>query len=224
MRIFLLLLAILFSNISKAQDHLEPEDSIFSYGVSIDVQDSILAPFLEIYDEEYIVRAIVSPSFAPEYAIAIKMEGKEYKIVHIQVAGNSLEYTDKDNKTKIIRKEKVLSSVKAEDIISVWEGMLLRTKYVDYREGFKMGLDGTFYHFSMTPQTRFSRNTAGKIWSPDANSPTGLLVGISHDMVAYTNDDSRAMYKLESKLVKLTEILNKKIIVVPSVPVVKIPK
>lgn len=64
----------------------------------------------------------------------------------------------------------------AEDLLSVWERLLLETRYGDQAP---VGRDGTDYHFSMLANGVVM---AGKVWSPDPQSKTGAMVSITETM------------------------------------------
>lgn len=64
----------------------------------------------------------------------------------------------------------------AEDLLAIWEGILLETRYGDQEP---VGPDGTDYHFSMLANGVVM---AGKVWSPDPQSKTGAMVSITETM------------------------------------------
>ncbi|MCM2681535.1 hypothetical protein [Echinimonas agarilytica] len=85
----------------------------------------------------------------------------------------------------------------AEQIIFVWQEMLLETKYP---RDMTMGLDGETYHFSGS--VNGFGNYAGKVWSPNPKSRTGKLVEIAYLMTDYCLKGKR---KIRKELVKKTE-------------------
>jgi hypothetical protein len=64
----------------------------------------------------------------------------------------------------------------AEDLLVIWEKILLETRYGDQAP---LGRDGTDYHFSMLANGVVM---AGKVWSPDPQSKTGAMVSITETM------------------------------------------
>jgi hypothetical protein len=64
----------------------------------------------------------------------------------------------------------------AEDLLAVWEKLLLETRYGDQAP---VGPDGTDYHFSMAASGVVM---AGKVWDPDPQSKTGAMVSITETM------------------------------------------
>ena len=62
------------------------------------------------------------------------------------------------------------------DLMTVWEKLLLETRYGERPD---LGRDGTDYHFSMRAN---GRNMAGKVWEPDPQSKTGAMVSITESM------------------------------------------
>jgi hypothetical protein len=69
-----------------------------------------------------------------------------------------------------------IASELAEDLLVVWERILLETRYGDQEP---VGPDGTDYHFSMSASGVIM---AGKVWSPNPQSKTGAMVSITETM------------------------------------------
>ncbi len=69
-----------------------------------------------------------------------------------------------------------IQSELADDLLAIWENILLETRYGDQAP---VGRDGTDYHFSMRASGVVM---AGKVWSPDPQSKTGALVSITETM------------------------------------------
>jgi hypothetical protein len=63
-----------------------------------------------------------------------------------------------------------------QDILSVWEKLLLETRYGDQAP---LGPDGIDYHFSMRAGGMLM---GGKVWEPDPNSKTGAMVSMTETM------------------------------------------
>lgn len=83
------------------------------------------------------------------------------------------------------------------DVHELWMKMLLQTKYSPEPSS---GVDGQTYHFS-APMHGMVLNYAGKVWSPEPNTKTGLLVDISDLLVEYC---------LKPDEGKITKLLKKK--------------
>lgn len=84
-------LALLLTPQASAQDHLKPEDSIFSkftprdgYYGSHQYYSDVLTVLSESYDRNVTARAIVLPSFQYEFAVALKKEGGRYSVIHLE--------------------------------------------------------------------------------------------------------------------------------------------
>lgn len=69
-----------------------------------------------------------------------------------------------------------ISSDLGENIVTIWENLLLRTTYGDRPP---LGRDGIDYHFSMRAN---GRSMAGKVWEPDPQSTTGAMVSMTDSM------------------------------------------
>ncbi len=83
------LLALLLPLTASATDeHLVPEDSVFSEGAYEDYDldryyHSVMSVLKDAYAQETFARVIVLPSFWNEYAIAVSRKGGQYKIIHL---------------------------------------------------------------------------------------------------------------------------------------------
>lgn len=64
----------------------------------------------------------------------------------------------------------------AQELLTIWEKLLLETRYGDQAP---VGPDGTDYHFSMAANGVVM---AGKVWDPDPQSKTGAMVSITETM------------------------------------------
>lgn len=84
--IFALILSLVVS-ISfsvQAQDHLEPENYPYADQFMSRYKNMILETFGEAFDEKVRLRAIVQPSFHPEFVVYLREYRKEYTIVAAQ--------------------------------------------------------------------------------------------------------------------------------------------
>ena len=89
----------------------------------------------------------------------------------------------------------------AEDLLAIWERVLLETRYGDQEP---VGRDGTDYHFSMSASGVVM---AGKVWSPDPQSKTGAMVSITETMknLCLTGDQN-LLAQLEPQISAMQEI------------------
>ncbi|MFN0023854.1 MAG: hypothetical protein ACKVS5_08140 [Parvularculaceae bacterium] len=76
---------------AAAQDHLEPENSIYGGQASrdeifVDYDLGVTRKFKEIYTGPYAARAIIIPSFETEYAIAVSGDPADAKLVGLRAA------------------------------------------------------------------------------------------------------------------------------------------
>ncbi|MGD9800928.1 MAG: hypothetical protein AB7V02_10060 [Parvularculaceae bacterium] len=80
-------IAAALATTADAQDHLEPEDSIYTrwYDQEFDRYDSIVvSKFEDSFDHGYIARAIVIPSFEPEWAVAIQQQEEKFSLLYLK--------------------------------------------------------------------------------------------------------------------------------------------
>lgn len=66
-------------------DHLVPEDTIYSgLDVTENYHDMVVSVLQDAYSKEVRIRAIVEPSFSPEFAVGVMQVGEEFKIFSLQ--------------------------------------------------------------------------------------------------------------------------------------------
>jgi len=213
MKLFFSFILLMVGVPAFAEDHLEPEQSQFSGIFMPQYYGTVLEAYSETYDKEFVARAIVFPSFQPEYAVAIKKQNEEFKVVHLQTKKQfwaRIMEGKVEEEYEVDRCEKEIDKVLANKIISIWEKMLLGTKYRNYlkEDNMLVGLDGTTYHFSMRLPHLPGRWMAGKTWSPQVESPTGLLVGISDGLVSYCSGENSSINDIEFKIEELQKIID----------------
>lgn len=201
-------IAAALASTADAQDHLEPEDSIYTrwYDQEFDRYESIVvSKFKDSFDHGYIARTIVIPSFEPEWAVAIRQQEEKFSVLYLKPethlwlfevlkdyeAGRitSRDREGNDTTQKDIRELRDLTNVPLDKV------KVERCKLpVDAPTGMQLlTLWKTALHQSRFPDKRrlgldgvtyhFSGNfdqgaMAGKIWGPDKDSPMGKLIPI----------------------------------------------
>ncbi|MCF6197760.1 MAG: hypothetical protein L3J50_13780 [Emcibacter sp.] len=222
----------IFNNMANAADHLEPEESQFS-GLLHTPEEGyipktmifsgyeweVIMTFREVYKDNIKARAIVIPSFQPEYAIGIAQEETGFVIFHLsikeQLWGQTI--SPRKNRTKnkpanlqnaentknheLNRCIRSLDTPIAEKIENIWRSMLYGTRFSKTSGG---GLDGTNYHFSMREEYQ---DLYGQTWSPNKLSKPGMLVSITDEMVRYCNDKKVTTEELSWKVQALYQAL-----------------
>ena len=90
MKLFLVLIILLLPKtlFAAEDDHLTPEDSVFSEGAfekykSTGYYEKIVSLFRDVYSPEVFGRAFVLPSFQNEHAIAVSLKGGLYSIHYL---------------------------------------------------------------------------------------------------------------------------------------------
>jgi len=194
-----------------AGDHLEPEDSIYS-GVAPfqpGYDRAMVASFADAFKADVEASAIVQPSFEPEFAVGVKQDADGYRIFYQEASQQLWQYSvlemmkrgeitsaDANGKSttaediaklekslppnpkdvKINRCEYAIDSDLGAKIVDDWRRMLLGTRYAKRP---RMGIDGTFYHFFAKSGYQ---GMAGKTWSPDPATATGMLAQLADSM------------------------------------------
>lgn len=191
-----------------AQDHLEPEDSVFA---GRPFQDDILLgydrdltrKFAEIYNGRFAARVIVLPAFDPEYSIAISSDAESPVVVGLRAEAQLYSYwwmkaqagtSNKNTKDAVAALRESLpdsiegvamrrceTPISQEDralYLTLWREMLFRTRF---SERHRFRLDGVTYHFS--GEFGFSW-LAGKVWRPEEGSMTGRFATVAENLYA----------------------------------------
>lgn len=199
-------IAAALATTADAQDHLEPEDSIYTswYDHEFDQYESIVvSKFKDSFDHGYIARAIVIPSFEPEWAVAIQQQEETFSFLYLKPEmhlwlfevlkdyetgritsrdreGNDTTQKDirelRDQLTVPLDKVKVERCELPVDAPTGMQlSMLWRTalRQTRFPDKRRIGFDGVTYHFS----GNFDQGAmAGKIWRPDKGSSMGKLI------------------------------------------------
>jgi len=199
------IIAASLASTADAQDHLEPEDSVYTrwYGHELDQYESIVvSKFKDSFDHGYIARAIVIPSFEPEWAVAIQQHEEKFSLLYLKpethlwlyevlrdyeagrVTSRDLDGNDTTQKEMQELRERLivpLDEVKVERCefpVDAPTGMRLLTLWktallqTRFPDKRRIGFDGVTYHFS----GNFDQGAmAGKIWRPAKDSPMGKL-------------------------------------------------
>ena len=203
MRLVASLFSIFLCGSAVAQDHLVPEHSLLSERFQSDYESMVSTVLGAALDRDVPVRAIVIPSFQPEYAVGIKENKGSFTAFcrmpeqHLwlfqvlagmragRISSESKEQTIADIRrleaelpkdyrdVKIRGRDLTISSELATRIARVWELMLRQTRH-EYQSG--IGFDGTTYHFSAWVQYQLM---SGTVWSPEPTTLTGRLVQLT---------------------------------------------
>jgi hypothetical protein len=201
-----------------ASDYLEPEESLFTGIFMPDYYEMVLSAFSAAYERDVRARAIVFPSFHPEYAVGISEDDGAYRIFHLQPekqlwgyktlefmkSGRTRVYNDAGvagNDEQIKRLEELLPKdprdVKIErcdvDIDQSLGRRIIETwemmlRQTRYVQHDTRGTDGITYHFSMRAR---HQDLAGKVWTPPGDSKTGMLASVAETMkrICVTGDE-----------------------------------
>ncbi|HWA03882.1 MAG TPA: hypothetical protein VG819_10170 [Rhizomicrobium sp.] len=160
--------------------------------------------FAEAFSDDVKARVVVEPSFSHEFAVGVREAAGKYYLIYFEAPEQIWKYVVLEEMKKgdvtvtqggksttadeIAKLEKSLppdvATIKldkheleigrdlAEALLEDWRELLLQTHYdrdVDF------GLDGDFYHFSMTVDRQ---DLAGRVWSPPRDTDIGRLVEI----------------------------------------------
>lgn len=166
-------------------DHLEPTEGYFNmYGHHYDYYPFIYEHLIKGLSYNTVARMVTLPSFSPEYVLSVETtdNGKSFKVIY-KICKESIWYSEKRDKIKVIKYEKDLDSAMVNLIEKIFDKVLLKTKY--YKD-FRMGLDGVNYIFS-------SKIKAGQVWSPKDGTKMNDLVELGELLIEYaqlnSNDD-----------------------------------
>jgi len=190
MKSIFLILSLFINTVSYANDHLEPEDSIFIGKVIGQYHSKVLNNFHEVFEREFALRALVLPSFSFEYTVGLKSIEDDFIIVGLKMEKN-LWYNPQDNQVE--RCHKPITAQLANNLIEVWKKMLFETRYSDSD---LEGTDGITYHFSMDHSGYIM---AGKKWSPRLDK-VGMLAEISDDLYKYCQNEKVQLDKIENNV------------------------
>jgi hypothetical protein len=214
--------------------HLEPESSILSGGEDLFfanyyaiVQDA----FQEVYSRDFVLRAVVMPSFQPEFVVAMQPKDDGFQLVALNPEQSLWSYIARDMvKNGQIRKIRDDTSGAGEpdsqstkEPPSDYHDMPLARCSVDidaargerikhvwqavlmqtrYDEKGRQGSDGVTFHFSMFVNYQF---LAGRVWTPALDAPPGMLAKIAYNMREYCeNHSAETLVELDARLVALS--------------------
>ncbi len=222
LRVFIFLLTAFTS--ASAQDHLEPENSIFSefssrggyYGFH-KYHDDVLTVLREAFANGVVARAIVFPSFEPEFAVVIRKEDDRYTILHLEPekqiwsswheryddigrlapSPETKDSNERDTPSEInVRRcEMPIPNDLGEALTDLWVTMLRQTRFPNRRG---IGLDGVTFHFS-AEDIDGRQWLAGKIWTPRGDTATAKFAEITLELKdsCLSSDASRYSILLE---------------------------
>ena len=213
-------LALLVGTTASAQDHLWPDLSRMSAGVSHDNTDEIVATvFKEAFGDDVRLRALQTAAFAvpTEDIVFLKQKDDTYTVVYLHTNVLLVSYSSAiwmrdlrpDNLKpadfhyiRPTRCEAEIPKSLAVEIESVWREMLLETRY-DRKP--RLGMDGGWTEFSMDYN---NRELAGRIWSPDDKTKPGMLVAVADSMQDFcSKPDKKSYSRLEQRVSDLQRSL-----------------
>jgi len=110
------------------------------------------------------------PSFTPENVLDISLnyDTKKYFLTY-HIAKESIWYSEKKNKIKVINKQKEISKESVELIKELYEIAISKTKYTEKDH---VGFDGVTYYFSINSHGQ----KTGLTWSPKKGTIMAELV------------------------------------------------
>jgi hypothetical protein len=220
-------LTLLLNGSAWAGDHLEPEDSQFSGLFMPQYNDMVIDALGEAYADNVRARAMVFPSFSPEYAVGILSEDEKYKVFHLEpekqywgymslaLKKSEAEQVVNDGELKRdaegikrleeaypenyedIEVQRCRRPFAAEVAEKAVDIWLYMLLETRYSDDLSIGLDGTTYHFSAPYGHKI---LAGKVWSPASDSKTGKLVAIINSMVEYCKEKEDSEHELRSRV------------------------
>jgi hypothetical protein len=207
---------------SRAQSHLEPLPGILNrqqweLGYAQRLRDVLLKD-ASMY---HVARMVCQPSFRPEWVVSVvRKEDKDpdappsYEVELVQ-SDRPLFPPEKSKGAKAKRWRAVLDREAAESLNKTWRAMLRTTRYPDEMGG---GKDGVTYEFSrFVPRSESGPDDPpggweeGQTWSPDEDSPCGLLVAVGESLKSYTmarpEDRPKHRSELRDRLARLDGML-----------------
>ena len=210
-RLCLLFISLSGSAFGQANGHLEPDDSVFTYGWSLDYYSNVVRVLGRVLPERS-PKVFVLPSNLNEYVIGINDEEGGCLIVSGRVTHTLWLYESrKDNsdideymKNSDFPEDPLDVAVDLSDqpaspdfcrrVRDVWATTLLRTRYPD-PDSVRVGADGVSFHFSTWQRGRGI--LSGKTWSPEGQTIPGKLVALSMSLRSYSRsgigDDLEAL-------------------------------
>jgi hypothetical protein len=209
-KVFKFAALFVFSQLSIAQEHLHPEDSIYGGGlVTLDYHLFVTNAFKAAYSGDVILKVITIPSFHPESALYIEKSNGTYSLILLEAETHYWGKYDRNYVATPIEKCKVsLDENLAIKVESAWLKELFKTKYPNKYVG---GMDGTTYHFSTPPKRLNDDNPfglipdmAGVTWSPEPESRVGMLVGLSEALTQFCQKNNSAE-NIQNMLSKLAQ-------------------
>jgi hypothetical protein len=177
----MILIMLLISTFSVAQDHLYPEDSLYGNGISsLEYHLFVKKAFNPAFSRDVILKVIEIPSFNPESVLYLEKSEESYNVIYLEAETHYWVSTRAEYQPKPIKKCKVpLSESTALEIEKVWISELSKTQYP---ESSGEGLDGTTYHFSTSfkwlPNASLMPAMAGQTWSPNKGTKMRLLINL----------------------------------------------
>ncbi len=197
---------------AKAQDHLEPEKSIFYFvsgGRDLLNHYGLMGTMFHPVLGRSKASLLVSPSFQPQYAIGIFEKDGKFEVRGLRVETNlwyhqyrvknfkkwqegklSDEDYQKNKDSPFWGKsfsELEMSKCKKSLEADMAEQFLAVWEKMllgtRYRKKNRFGLDGTRYHFSF-------RSMEGQIWSPEGGTKMDKFVRLGESLVIYCEGDS----------------------------------
>lgn len=204
-RIILLFILFLFTRLTFAQDHLEPNSNIFEdYDFQFEYYSQVRDILFEGLTDFPICQLIILPSFSKELVWQIEHNREKNKYYSVTSTTNhSIWYNQYEDKPKKLKQEiskNEIGKESAELIRKLYLAAMKTVKYSDARQG----LDGTNYYFSVSHKKTMS----GTIWSPSEGSMMKKLVNVSHKLISETQKKNNLSEVLREEINNLIAELN----------------
>jgi hypothetical protein len=135
--------------------------------------------FAEVYRSDVVLRGVTTPSFTPEYAVAIARRGDAWHLLAVQPKANLWYSADRLHVT-VAHCDAEISATFADRLTEIWTRMLTAPQNIEPA----MGADGTLYDFAVRQKRVMLEASA---WSPDHGSLPAELAALAGTMRAYCN-------------------------------------
>lgn len=157
---------------SYAGEHLAPEETIVA-----GYEEAVAKQLTNAFTPDVRARAIVEPSFAPEFAVGLKEKDGKFHVFYTELSNQvwpafiSSGGHSKAGATRAKECSILIDPQFGASIVAGWKLVLSRVKPQPPDNGF----DGEFYHFSMTAE---GHALSGQTWCPPRASEAGMMVDI----------------------------------------------
>jgi hypothetical protein len=234
MKLYAIVVAILlFPLAAHAQEHLDPEDTLFGGSYSRPANDAFLTSvFHDVYSDDTIIRMIDIPSMiATENAVGLRKTGSGFEIIasaprerlshyyarhpptsgqvkigqdgELEISGAEIEFAPGPKDIPLVNCNLPIETGLAQIIIDDWRAMLMQVRNGSPR---RLGADGNEYHFSLKEG---AVTMAGQTWSPEQSSAPGMLLNLALAMKQICDrPDGALLARLKDQATALQTRLN----------------